>query len=145
MGKFLTLLLIFVLDEDANFLGSEDGFDSKVFEIVENGPALLARNFMKRHSEGAIPLKEKVQQMKNDGLQCKGAVGGRMGNARPWFGLTVTINAGSHSDPSQFQGLAHLVEHLVHYGCLKYPVDASFLKFIDVSQVSHAAILILPI
>lgn len=40
--------------------------------------------------------------------------------------LSVLVNVGSFSDPSEYQGLAHFVEHLVSMGSSKYPAENAF-------------------
>ena len=47
--------------------------------------------------------------------------------------VSVSVNVGNYSDPEQYNGLAHFLEHMLFMGSKKYPdVDYYFTK--------HAAI-----
>lgn len=43
------------------------------------------------------------------------------------------MGVGSYSDPSEIQGLAHFVEHMVFMGSEKYPKENEFDSFIKVN------------
>ncbi|KAJ2718919.1 metalloprotease [Coemansia sp. Benny D115] len=43
----------------------------------------------------------------------------------------VTVNVGSIADPPEFQGLAHLLEHVITMGSQKYPVEKEYDDFIS--------------
>lgn len=45
---------------------------------------------------------------------------------------SLSVRAGSFSDPADIQGLAHFVEHMVFMGSEKYPKENEFDSFIKV-------------
>lgn len=44
----------------------------------------------------------------------------------------MSVRVGSYSDPSDIQGLAHFVEHMVFMGSEKYPTENEFDSFVKV-------------
>ncbi len=51
----------------------------------------------------------------------------------------VNVAAGSNSDPAEFNGLAHFLEHMLFLGTAKYPDSGEYQEFIDSHGGSHNA------
>lgn len=51
----------------------------------------------------------------------------------------MDVNAGSNSDPADFQGLAHFLEHMLFLGTEKYPASGEYQEFISSNGGSHNA------
>lgn len=51
----------------------------------------------------------------------------------------VDINAGSNSDPQDFAGLAHFLEHMLFLGTAKYPESGEYQEYISAHGGSHNA------
>ena len=53
----------------------------------------------------------------------------------PYWSLNVfsqlTADVGYFSDPEEFPGLAHFLEHMLFMGTEKYPEEAEYSKFIN--------------
>ena len=45
--------------------------------------------------------------------------------------VMVSVNIGSISDPFEYQGLAHFLEHMLFLGSKKYPGENQFEKFLN--------------
>ena len=45
---------------------------------------------------------------------------------------SMTVGTGSIHDPSEFQGLAHFLEHMLFLGTEKYPDPGSYQKFVSI-------------
>ena len=45
---------------------------------------------------------------------------------------SMTVGTGSIHDPSEFQGLAHFLEHMLFLGTKKYPDPGSYQKFVSI-------------
>lgn len=45
--------------------------------------------------------------------------------------VSLNVGVGFNSDPPEVLGLAHLVEHVICKGCVKYPEEESFQRFIS--------------
>lgn len=56
--------------------------------------------------------------------------GGSNGNGEEIAAAQLTVNIGSFDDPPKAMGLAHFLEHMVHMGSEKYPVENSFSSFL---------------
>lgn len=52
---------------------------------------------------------------------------------------SVDVNAGSNSDPAQFPGLAHFLEHMLFLGTGKYPEAGEYQNYIASHGGSHNA------
>jgi len=52
---------------------------------------------------------------------------------------SMDVNAGSNSDPEDFQGLAHFLEHMLFLGTEKYPQSGEYQEFISSHGGSHNA------
>lgn len=52
---------------------------------------------------------------------------------------SVNVAAGSNSDPDEFDGLAHFLEHMLFLGTAKYPQAGEYQEFIDSHGGSHNA------
>jgi len=51
----------------------------------------------------------------------------------------MDVNAGSNSDPADFEGLAHFLEHMLFLGTEKYPASGEYQEFISSHGGSHNA------
>ncbi|MFT5319924.1 MAG: insulysin [Pseudohongiellaceae bacterium] len=52
---------------------------------------------------------------------------------------SMDINAGSNSDPAEFEGLAHFLEHMLFLGTQKFPQSGEYQEFISGNGGSHNA------
>jgi insulysin len=52
---------------------------------------------------------------------------------------SVNVAAGSNSDPADFAGLAHFLEHMLFLGTARYPAPAEYQEFIESHGGSHNA------
>jgi insulysin len=52
---------------------------------------------------------------------------------------SVDVNAGYNSDPQNFQGLAHFLEHMLFLGTEKYPASGEYQEYISSHGGSHNA------
>ncbi len=52
---------------------------------------------------------------------------------------SMDINAGSNSDPAEFEGLAHFLEHMLFLGTEKFPQSGEYQEFISSHGGSHNA------
>ena len=52
------------------------------------------------------------------------------GPVQPCFLCVVQVRVGSFSDPEDFPGLAHFLEHMLFYASEKYPVEGDYMKFV---------------
>lgn len=52
---------------------------------------------------------------------------------------SMDINAGSNSDPADFEGLAHFLEHMLFLGTEKYPQSGEYQEYIASRGGSHNA------
>lgn len=53
--------------------------------------------------------------------------------------VAVDVNAGSNSDPEEFAGLAHFLEHMLFLGTEKYPAAGEYQEYISAHGGSHNA------
>ncbi len=53
--------------------------------------------------------------------------------------VAVDVNAGSNSDPADFAGLAHFLEHMLFLGTAKYPEAGEYQGYIAAQGGSHNA------
>ena len=52
---------------------------------------------------------------------------------------SMDVNAGSNSDPAEFEGLAHFLEHMLFLGTQKFPQSGEYQEFISSHGGSHNA------
>ncbi|KOB77283.1 putative metalloendopeptidase, partial [Operophtera brumata] len=58
----------------------------------------------------------------------------RNGLSQDTAACALSVRVGSYSDPSDIQGLAHFVEHMVFMGSEKYPKENEFDSFIKITE-----------
>ena len=45
--------------------------------------------------------------------------------------MSVSVGVGSLSDPPEWPGLAHLLEHMLFLGCSKYPGPSEYNEYLS--------------
>ena len=103
--RLLGILLVFL-----NF-----GFSTLAWASLDNTDS---RHPQRQYRRFLLPNQMKVLLISDPVLQ-RGAA-------------SMTVGTGSIHDPSEFQGLAHFLEHMLFLGTEKYPDPGSYQKFVSI-------------
>ena len=78
---------------------------------------IIPKNESRKFSGGILENKIKYLNIEDKGLD------------RSY--VMVSVNVGNSSDPMEYQGLAHFLEHMLFLGSKKYPGENEFEKFLN--------------